>query len=88
VRNITRLLERIQDFEKRVIQRRGALCRADAEAQVAALKLLAQTLAPFAPHAAEALLLAAGGEDGADLLGPWPERLVLASASAGAPASG
>ncbi|HEU4736194.1 MAG TPA: class I tRNA ligase family protein [Solirubrobacterales bacterium] len=86
VRNVTRLFERIQDFEKRVIQRRGELCRADAEAQVAALKLLAQTLAPFAPHVAEALLLAAGGEDGAALLGEWPERLVLADAPTGASA--
>jgi leucyl-tRNA synthetase len=77
VRNVTRLFERIQDFEKRVIERRGALSRADAEAQVAALVLLAQALAPFAPHAAEGLLLAAGRADGAELLGPWPERLVL-----------
>jgi leucyl-tRNA synthetase len=75
VRNVTRLFERIQDFEKRVIQRRGELCRADAEAQVAALKLLAQTLAPFAPHAAETLLLAAGAEDGEALPGVWPEQL-------------
>jgi len=87
VRNVTRLFERIQDFEKRVIQRRDAqLCRADAEAQVAALKLLARTLAPFAPHAAEALLLAAGGEDGAGLPGEWPRHLVLAAASSGAAA--
>ena len=81
---MTRLFERIQDFEKRVIQRRGELCRADAEAQVEALRLLAQTLAPFAPHVAEALLLAAGGEEGEQLLGTWPERLVLAEDSAGA----
>jgi leucyl-tRNA synthetase len=87
VRNVTRLFERIQDFEKRVIQRRGELCRTDAEAQLAALKLLAQTLAPFAPHAAEALLLAAGEEDGEDLLGAWPERLVLAEEPSGAPTS-
>jgi leucyl-tRNA synthetase len=60
VRNITRLFERIQDFEKRVVKRRGQLDRADAEAQVAALALLAQTLAPFAPHAAEELLIACG----------------------------
>ncbi len=88
VRNVTRLFERIQDFEKRVIQRRGQLSRADAEAQVAALRLLAQTLAPFAPHAAEALLLASGSEDGEGLLGPWPERLILAEAPAEAPTSG
>jgi leucyl-tRNA synthetase len=75
VRNVTRLFERIQDFEKRGIQRRGELSRADAEAQAAALVLLAQALAPFAPHTAEALLLAAGREDGAQLPGPWPETL-------------
>ncbi len=73
VRNVTRLFERIQDFEKRVLERRGALSRADAEAQTAALVLLAQALAPFAPHAAEGLLLAAGREDGEGLPGPWPE---------------
>jgi leucyl-tRNA synthetase len=88
VRNATRLFERIQDFEKRAIQRRGALCRADAEAQVAALKLLARTLSPFAPHFAEALLLAAGEEDGESLLGAWPQSLVITDASAGAAAGG
>ena len=49
IRNITRLLERIQDFEKRVIKRRGQLDRADAEAQIAALVLLARTLRPVRP---------------------------------------
>jgi leucyl-tRNA synthetase len=88
VRDVTRLFERIQDFEKRVVQRRGALSRADAEAQVAALVLLAQALAPFAPHAAEALLLAAGHEDGPGLPGPWPSALELSGLSAGAPAAG
>jgi leucyl-tRNA synthetase len=87
VRNVTRLFERIQDFEKRVIQRRGELCRADAEAQVEALKLLARTLAPFAPHAAEGLLLAAGADDGEGLPGPWPERLDLSPIESGAIAS-
>jgi leucyl-tRNA synthetase len=86
VRNVTRLFERIQDFEKRVVKRRGALSRADAEAQVAALVLLARTLAPFAPHFAEALLLAAGEDDGEGLPGPWPERLDLAPSAAGATA--
>jgi leucyl-tRNA synthetase len=85
VRNVTRLFERIQDFEKRVIERRGQISRADAEAQVAALRLLAQTLAPFAPHMAEALLLAAGSEDGEGLPGAWPERLSLADTPATAP---
>jgi leucyl-tRNA synthetase len=86
VRNVTRLFERIQDFEKRVVERRGSLSRADAEAQVAALVLLARTLAPFAPHAAEQLLLAAGQEDGPDLPGAWPVQLELASAPSSATA--
>jgi leucyl-tRNA synthetase len=73
VRNITRLFERIQDFEKRVIKRRGQLDRADAEAQLAALVLLARTLVPFAPHAAEELLVALGVEDSAEALEIWPE---------------
>jgi leucyl-tRNA synthetase len=73
VRNITRLFERIQDFEKRVIQRRGALGRADAEAQLAALVLLARTLLPFAPHTAEELLVALGVEDSRETLEVWPE---------------
>jgi leucyl-tRNA synthetase len=89
VRNVTRLFERIQDFEKRVTQRRGAkLCRADAEAQVAALVLLARALAPFAPHAGEALLLAAGHEDGPQLPGPWPDGLAPADLPSGAQATG
>jgi leucyl-tRNA synthetase len=72
VRNITRLFERIQDFEKRVVKRRGQLDRADAEAQIAALVLLARTLVPFAPHTAEELLVAAGVEDSVEALELWP----------------
>jgi leucyl-tRNA synthetase len=63
VRNLTRLFERIQDFEKRVLDRRGRLSREDAEAQVRALALLAEALVPFAPHAGEALLAASGRQD-------------------------
>ena len=72
VRNVTRLLERVQDYEKRIVKRRGALSRPDFEALLEALALLARVLAPFAPHAAERLLLALGGEDGEELTGPWP----------------
>lgn len=74
VRNVTRLFERIQDYEKRVLQRRGRLSRADVEALVGALVLLAKVLAPFAPHVAEELLLAAGHNDVPDLTSPWPEE--------------
>ncbi|HEX9968335.1 MAG TPA: class I tRNA ligase family protein, partial [Solirubrobacterales bacterium] len=72
VRNVTRLFERIQDYEKRIVKRRGQLDRADFEALLEALTLLARVLWPFAPHAAERLLMALGEEDGPDLGGPWP----------------
>ncbi|HET9198455.1 MAG TPA: class I tRNA ligase family protein [Solirubrobacterales bacterium] len=87
LRNITRLLERIQDFEKRVIKRRGELGRADAEAQLAALVLLARTLVPFAPHLAEELLLALGEGDDAAALGAWPETAGIPVSPAATPAS-
>jgi leucyl-tRNA synthetase len=73
VRNVTRLLERIQDYEKRIIKRRGSLSREDFDALLGALALLAQVLAPLAPHVAEQLLIALGREDGPDLVGPWPD---------------
>jgi leucyl-tRNA synthetase len=60
VRNVTRLLERIQDYEKRIVQRRGQLSRADYEALLEALALLSRTLSPFAPHLAEELSIALG----------------------------
>jgi leucyl-tRNA synthetase len=77
VRNITRLFERIQDFEKRVVKRRGQLGRADAEAQIAALALLAQALAPFAPHVAEELLVATAGEGAEGLPPAWPTEAAI-----------
>ncbi|HEX2096569.1 MAG TPA: class I tRNA ligase family protein [Solirubrobacterales bacterium] len=72
IRNVTRLFERIQDYEKRIVKRRGQLDRQDLEALLAALTLLAKVLWPFAPHAAERLLIALGAEDGANLGTPWP----------------
>ena len=79
VRNVTRLFERVQDFEKRVTKRRGELSRADAEAQVAALTVLAQVLVPFAPHIGEELLLASGHDDAQ--LSRWPDQLDLPAAA-------
>jgi leucyl-tRNA synthetase len=73
VRNVTRLLERIQDYEKRIVKRRGGLSREDFEALLGALALLAQFLAPLAPHVAELLLIELGREDGPHLVGPWPD---------------
>jgi leucyl-tRNA synthetase len=75
VRDITRLLERIQDYEKRIVKRRGQLGRADADAQLAALALLADALVPFAPHTAEELLVALGR--GEDELCSWPESAAI-----------
>jgi leucyl-tRNA synthetase len=87
VRNVTRLLERIQDYEKRVLQRRDRLGHADVEALIAALVLLFQVLAPFAPHLAEELLIAAGREDGPDLLGSWPTEAAIPVRADEAPAT-
>jgi leucyl-tRNA synthetase len=71
VRNVMRLFDRIKDFEKRVIERQGALSRADSNALIDSLALLAQLLGPFAPHLAEELWTAFGHEeDGAQT--PWP----------------
>jgi len=77
VRNVTRLLERIQDYEKRILQRRDRLSHADVEALLAALVLLFQVLAPLAPHLAEQLLIDSGRADGPDLLGRWPSEAAI-----------
>lgn len=83
VRDVTRLFERIQDFEKRVVKRRGELNRTDAEALLTALELLARTLVPFAPHLGEALLLSGEGVGGAAPGTPWPVGLELDAAAPG-----
>ena len=71
VRNVMRLFERIKDYEKRVIARRGELGQADSEALIEALSLLCQLLGPLAPHVAEQLWLALGNaQDAAQT--PWP----------------
>jgi leucyl-tRNA synthetase len=72
IRNLTRLLERIQQFEKQ-LKKRGQLDRADAVALVAAFLLLARALQPFAPHAAEGILIDSGRFTSADLPGAWPD---------------
>jgi leucyl-tRNA synthetase len=75
-----RLFDRVKDYEKRVIAKRGELCAEDHEALVEALGLLARVLLPFAPHAAEELLIAAnGGAEGADNLDmSWPASQLVA----------
>jgi len=83
VRDVTRLLERIQDYEKRVIDRRGRLSREDHQALLDALAILARVLAPISPHVAEALLLALGAEDGPNLVGSWPGRPIASAIHGG-----
>ena len=72
-RDVARLFERIQDYEKRVLKRRDRLSRADAEALLDALVLLARALSPLTPHIAEQLLLDLRAEDAPALAGAWPE---------------
>ncbi len=88
VRNVTRLFERIQDFEKRVVKRRGELSREDAGALLEALVLLAQVLAPLAPHIAEELLIALRGVDGPSAIGPWPQAVEESAADRRSPSPG
>ncbi len=83
VRDVSRLFERIQDYEKRIVKRRERLSKEDYETLLEALSLLARALAPLAPHIAEELLLALGAEDGPDLLGAWPEAQLGAPAPSG-----
>jgi leucyl-tRNA synthetase len=59
VRDVMRLFERIGDFEKRAVAKRGQLSREDHEAILDALAVLVYWLEPFAPHIA-AELAAAG----------------------------
>jgi leucyl-tRNA synthetase len=71
VRNIMRLFDRIKDFEKRVLAREPELNAANREALLRALALHAQMLAPFAPHLAEELWIAFGGDEECTQT-PWP----------------
>jgi leucyl-tRNA synthetase len=72
VRNVMRLFDRIRDYEKRVLAKRGELCAEDREAQVEALRLLARVLMPFAPHIAEELLIASHPQGGEEIDTTWP----------------
>jgi leucyl-tRNA synthetase len=85
IRNLTRLFERIQDFEKQ-LKKRGQLDRVDAEALVAAILLLARALQPFAPHTAEAILIDSGRVGSEDLPGVWPDAADIPVAAADTPA--
>ena len=71
VRDVMRLFDRIKDFEKRVLARQPELGAENLGALVDALTLLAQMLGPLAPHIAEELWIAFGGEEHAAQT-PWP----------------
>ena len=70
VRNVMRLFDRIKDFEKRVLARGEDLSAADHDALLSALRVLMRLLAPLAPHIAEELWIAFGGDGDARM--PWP----------------
>jgi leucyl-tRNA synthetase len=72
VRNVMRLFDRIRDYEKRVIAKRGSLCVEDQEALIAALRTLARVLMPFAPHIAEELLTASLPTGASEIDTSWP----------------
>jgi leucyl-tRNA synthetase len=70
VRDVMRLFDRLKDFEKRVLARTDQLSTADRDALLSALAVLAQLLAPLAPHIAEELWIALGNDGDAQT--PWP----------------
>jgi len=72
VRNVMRLFDRIRDYEKRVIAKRGVLCAEDREALIAALRTLARVLIPFAPHIAEELLISSMPDGRSEIDTSWP----------------
>ncbi len=85
VRDVMRLLDRIKDFEKKVLQRSGTMGSEDLAALVDALALEASVLAPFAPHIAAELLEASGrAKSQADP--PWPEVQEPGDEGSGGPA--
>jgi leucyl-tRNA synthetase len=78
VRDVMRLFDRIKDFEKRILARTGELSPANRDALLQALAVLAQLLAPLAPHIAEELWIALGNDGDAQT--PWPGVSSLAPA--------
>jgi len=62
MRNLGLLFDRIQEFERQAIDRRGSLEAADREAIVSALTILLQAMAPATPHIAEELWAIAGNK--------------------------
>ena len=70
MRNAIRLLDRIKDYEKRVLKHSGALCREDHEALRDALGLMARVITRSRPIGEELWESSGlGGEAGGDLCG-------------------
>ncbi|HTA16035.1 MAG TPA: class I tRNA ligase family protein, partial [Solirubrobacteraceae bacterium] len=77
VRNVMRLFDRIRDYEKRVIAKRGSLCEEDRQALVTALQTLARVLVPFAPHIAEELLISSSPAAATEIDASWPASALV-----------
>jgi leucyl-tRNA synthetase len=71
-RNLMRMLDQIEEFERRVIDRRGGLSTEDEAAIRVALVRLTQLLGPLAPHMAHELWSMSGESDLLADAG-WPE---------------
>lgn len=75
--NAMLLFTRVQDFERRALERRGGkLESADREAILAALMLLVQLLSPLTPHISEELWSLAGNSSLVSSA-PWPNPDLL-----------
>jgi leucyl-tRNA synthetase len=83
-RNTILLLTRIEDFERRALEQRGALEDEDRDALALALARLVQLLAPMAPHMAEELWAQTGHEAFVSVA-PWPTTDVDATVKAAQP---
>jgi leucyl-tRNA synthetase len=70
-RNVMTLVERIRDFERRVLRQQDSLTPSDSRALQQALLDAVVMLAPLAPHIAEELWSAAG-QEGLDCNAAWP----------------
>lgn len=70
VRNVMRLVDRIKDFEKRVLAREERMSAANRAAMGEAIAVLAQLLSPFAPHIAEEMWVRLGNDGDTQM--PWP----------------
>lgn len=76
-RNVMTLVERIRDFERRVLRQQDSLTPSDSAALQGALLDAVRMLAPLAPHIAEELW-AAAGQEGMVANASWPAPAVVA----------